>query len=352
MAREEFKAGIFTLAALGILSIFIIAISGWSPWKEAVSYRTRFPTVTGIGPGTAVRLNGVKVGQVTQVILLEEGAKVEVYFGLDEGRKLREGVKAQMATQGLIGDTFLLLTLTRKGGQELPPGTLIESITKLDMAQTMDAVGTLAASAQVWLEQLSVRVDTILNDIQLVVNKDKMQGLAGQVGFWQEDITKILDEFAGVSKDIRGLVQDADKVVRKADLVVDDTRGVIKSTDKALGGADKLMGEARTALAEDQEQIREILTDLNSRVKILAPRLERLVQVIESAVHNSEKKLTGVLNQGEKVVDKASLAADLTLEDLVAVSHNLAQASRNLISLTERLRDDPSLLLRRSGSGN
>ena len=45
MAREEFKAGIFTLAALGILSIFIIAISGWSPWKEAVSYRTRFPTV-------------------------------------------------------------------------------------------------------------------------------------------------------------------------------------------------------------------------------------------------------------------------------------------------------------------
>ena len=74
--------------------------------------------------------------------------------------------------------------------------------------------------------------------------------------------------------------------------------------------------------------------------------------MIESAVHNSEKKLTGVLNQGEKVVDKASLAADLTLEDLVAVSHNLAQASRNLISLTERLRDDPSLLLRRSGSGN
>ncbi len=344
MAREEFKAGIFTLAALGILSVFIIAISGWSPWKETVSYRTRFPTVTGLGPGTTVSLNGVKVGQVTKVVLLEDGAKVEVFFGLDEGRKLREGVKAQMATQGLIGDTFLLLTLTKKGGEELPPGSLIDSITKLDMAQTMDAVGSLAASAQIWLEQLSVRVDTILNDIQLVVNKEKMEGLAGQVGNWQADITKILHEFAGLSVEIRNLVQDADGVVKKADLVVADT-------DKVVGGADKLVGEARTALAEDQEQIRQTLTELNARVKTLAPRLERLVQVVETAVHTSEKKLTGVLNQGEKVVDQASLAAELTLEDLVAVAHNLAQASRNLISLTERLRDDPSLLLRRSGSG-
>ena len=180
------------------------------------------------------------------MILLEEGAKVEVYFGLDEGRKLREGVKAQMATQGLIGDTFLLLTLTRKGGQGTAPGHPDRvhhqaghgprPWTRWGLWPPRPRSGW-SSSRSGW--------DTILNDIQLVVNKDKMQGLAGQVGFWQEDITKILDEFAGVSKDIRGLVQDADKVVRKADLVVDDTRGVIKSTDKALGGADKLMGEAQ-----------------------------------------------------------------------------------------------------------
>ena len=66
MAREEFKAGFFTVAALGILSAFIIAISGWSPWKETVTYRTRFPTVVGMAPGTVVSLNGVKVGQVTK----------------------------------------------------------------------------------------------------------------------------------------------------------------------------------------------------------------------------------------------------------------------------------------------
>ncbi len=351
MAREEFKAGFFTLVALGILSAFIVAISGWSPWKETVTYRTRFPTVVGMGPGTPVSLNGVNVGQVTKVVLLEDGARVEVVFGLDDGRRLREGVKAQMATQGLIGDTFLLLTLTKKGGKELPPGSLIASVTKLDMAQTMDAVGSLAASAQVWLEQLAVRVDTILGDVQLVVNKDKMQGLAGQVGNWQNDITRILHEFAELSREIRALVQEANGAVEEANLVVDETRLVIKDTGRVVGGAGKFVDEARGALAEDQEYVRQVLVELDSRVKTLAPRLERLVQVLESAVHTSQKKLMGVLDEGEKVVDQASLAAEMTLEDLVTVAANLAQASRNLIALTERLKDNPGLLLRGSGSG-
>lgn len=350
MAREEFKAGFFTLAAMAILSAFIVAISGWSPWKETVSYRTRFPTVVGMSPGTLVSLNGVRVGQVTQVVLLEDGSRVEVVFGLDEGRKLHEGVKAQMATQGLIGDTFLLLTLTKKGGKELPPGSLITSVTKLDMAQTMDAVGSLAASAQVWLEQLAVRVDTILSDVQLVVNKDKMQGLAGQVGNWQSDVTQILHEFAELSREIRVLVQEANGTVEEANLVVDETRMVIKDTGKVVGGAGKFVGEARQALAEDQEYIRQVLVELDSRVKTLAPRLERLVLVLEQATQAGQKKLMNVLDQGEKVVDQASLAAELTLEDLVTVAGNLAQASRNLIALTERLKDNPGLLLRGSGS--
>jgi virulence factor Mce-like protein len=365
MAREEFKAGFFTLAALGVLSVFIIAISGWSPWKETVNYRTQFPTVVGMGPGTPVSLNGVNVGQVTQVVLLEDGARVEVVFGLDNGRRLHEGVKAQMATQGLIGDTFLLLTLTQKGGKELPPGSLIDSVTKLDMAQTMDAVGSLAASAQVWLEQLAIRVDTILSDVQLVVNEEKMQGLAGQVGNWQSNVTQILHEFAELSTEIRALVQEAHGVVEEANLVVDEVRYVVKDTDKVVEGADELLGtanrviegagefvgEAREALSEDQEYVRQILTELDARVKILAPRLERLVQVLEKAVHTSNQKLNLVLDEGEKVVQRTSLAAEITLEDVVTVSQNLAQASRNLISLTERLKDNPSLLIRGSGTG-
>ena len=81
------------------------------------------------------------------------------------------------------------------------------------------------------------------------------------------------------------------------------------------------------------------------------PRIERLVQVLETAVQAGQKKLMVVLDEGEKVVDQASLAAELTLEDLVAVASNLAQASRNLIALTERLKDNPGLLLRGSRSG-
>jgi ABC-type transporter Mla subunit MlaD len=325
MAREEFKAGLFTIAALGILSVFVVLISGYSPWKKTVAYRTRFPQVVGFSPGTPVKLNGVLVGQVEQIRLLDEEAQVEVLFGLEAGRRLRAGVYAEMAMQGLIGDTFLLLTQEKGGGETLAPGSLIPSITKLDMAQTMNAVGRLAAKAEVRLDSMADRIETILTSLQEVVNPDKMTALAHDLEAWKEDIGAILGEG-------RKLTAEVETTARKAGVLVDDLQGVVK--------------EVKGAVGEDQELLREALTEFNARFKTLGPRVERMIGVIETAVTDSQAKLGSILGQGENVVKRTSMAADLTLEEVVRVAHNLAQASRNLISLTERLQDDPSLILR------
>lgn len=339
MAKEELKAGIFTLTAIGILSLFLIVISGYWPWKETVSYRTRFPMIAGVTTGTPVSLNGVKVGQVTEVRLIKEGAEVEVEFTLDEGRLLREGVLAEMATVGLIGDTYILLTQTRATGKYIPPGEVIPSVSKLGMAETMNAVGRLAAKAEIKLDKLADRVEEILVDLQLVINKDKMKSLSGQVDQWRTLITTLL--------------KDATRLSTKLEKVTDSAGGLID--------------EARAALEVDQDKFYEILNEIDEKIKVLGPQAQSMMATIEAAVADTKVKLASMMDKGEKmmgkgesmmargesilthgdkIMAKTSLAADLTLEEVVTMANNLAQASRNLISLTERLKDDPSLLIR------
>jgi predicted AAA+ superfamily ATPase len=109
--------------------------------------------------------------------------------------------------------------------------------------------------------------------------------------------------------------------------------------------------DVRSAVARDQGELYELLAQFNARMKVLGPRLERLVGAAEKAVDRNQDKLYSILSQGDEVAGRVNRAAQLTLEDLVAMTRNLAQASRNLISLTERLRNDPSLLIRSRGSG-
>ena len=344
MAKEEIKAGIFTLSAVVILSLFIVAISGYSPWLERTTYRTRFPMVVGISAGTPVSLNGVVVGKVDRVGLLDDGVQVEVIFGLDGGRLLKKGVKAEMATLGLIGDAFILLTLTETTGEDLPPGSLVPSITKLDLAQTLDAVGSLADRTRYWLERLAGRAETILADAQIVVNKESMGNLALRLEAWETSVTTILQELTSLATEIDDVAQDASTMMREV------SQGVAR-LGPVVDEAGLLVKDVRAAVAKDQVELYELLTEFNARMKVLGPRLERLVGATEKAVDRNQEKLYAILSQGEEVAGRVNRAAELTLEDLVTMTRNLAQASRNLISLTERLRDDPSLLIRSRGSG-
>ncbi|MBW1713388.1 MAG: MCE family protein [Deltaproteobacteria bacterium] len=357
MAKEEFRAGAFTLVALGILSLFLVVVSGYSPWKKQITYRTRFNMAVGLDSGTPVRMNGVMVGQVLNVRLVEEDTEVEVVFGLNEDRRLTEGVRAEIATQGLIGDTFLLLTQTEPGRAVLPPDSLIPSEAKLDMAQTLNALGRLAAKVEVKIDQLSGRLETILDDLQQVFNRDRMDDLAAQMDRWQIHLTNVLSGLEELTKELNGLMGEAKLIVAKAS----------------------------SALDEDQAQVREILAEVNNRVARLGPKFERIADLLERAVKEDQTKLAGILDRGHEVMDqvegvldrghgvadkvegildkgdevvgrvdsltrKTSKAADLSLEELVTIVHNLTQASRNLVVLTERLKDDPSLLIRRAES--
>jgi phospholipid/cholesterol/gamma-HCH transport system substrate-binding protein len=83
--------------------------------------KARFPNVTGISPGTDVRVSGIKVGRVVKQALDPVSFQAIVDLGLDPALKLPVDSSAAVTSEGILGGSFIALT---PGGETdtLKPG--------------------------------------------------------------------------------------------------------------------------------------------------------------------------------------------------------------------------------------
>ncbi|MDJ0827503.1 MAG: outer membrane lipid asymmetry maintenance protein MlaD [Rhodobacter sp.] len=94
------------------------------PVSGASAYSASFRSVEGVTVGTDVRLGGVKVGTVTSVVLDPKTFRAETGFTVDGGISLPEDTAAVIASEGLLGGSFVELI---PGGSpfDLEPGSEI-----------------------------------------------------------------------------------------------------------------------------------------------------------------------------------------------------------------------------------
>lgn len=105
LAWAELKFGIISVFALVMAGLLIFAVGGGGgmPWQN-YPLKTRFGNVAGLMAGSPVRVAGVQVGTVDQVILSDTG--VEVWFDVkDEFRALvTDRSKAVIGSISLLGE--------------------------------------------------------------------------------------------------------------------------------------------------------------------------------------------------------------------------------------------------------
>lgn len=80
-----------------------------------------FDRADGVGPGTEVRMSGIKIGAVSAAVLDPESYQARVRMTIRSAVRIPDDSSASVASDGLLGDRFLNLS---PGGSEdmLPPG--------------------------------------------------------------------------------------------------------------------------------------------------------------------------------------------------------------------------------------
>ncbi len=123
--KIELFAGVFVLVGLLVLAYLAVSLSGES-FATGKTYflNARFTNISGINAGSPVKVAGVSVGQVKDVVLDPEQMVAMVSFTVSADLRFDDDTIAAVRTNGLLGDRFLAL-LPGGSGIPLEEGDLI-----------------------------------------------------------------------------------------------------------------------------------------------------------------------------------------------------------------------------------
>lgn len=115
-----------------------------------------FPTAAGLVEGSAVTVAGLRVGQVEEVALIPlqrqfagNHVSVRISVSQDVREQIRADSRAQLRTQGLLGDRYIDVEPGSPGAPVLQPGDTIPSVPPLQ-------VEDLLATASVVLDEAGI----------------------------------------------------------------------------------------------------------------------------------------------------------------------------------------------------
>lgn len=117
-AKMEIWVGAFVLMSLAALVMIALQVSNFSSWKERPSYQISalFDNIGGLKVRAPVKMSGVVIGRVTNILVDQDTFKARVMMKIDKTyNELPLDSSAAILTSGLLGDQYVGLEI---GGDE------------------------------------------------------------------------------------------------------------------------------------------------------------------------------------------------------------------------------------------
>jgi len=319
MAQErsiEVKVGILILVSVGILTTFVLLMSGLS-FQKTYTIFVDFDNPGGLQSGAPVRIAGVKVGQVDElefkggIVDPKVNRRVLVRAKISVQQKVESTVHDDadfyVTTQGVLGEQFM----------QIDPGTPTRPI----LAENAIVKGIDPPRLDLFLakayELLDTTVTGINNNRQLIsdmaVNAaGLLKNLNGVLGDNRERINRTMENLEKLSTEANALTKDAhakindpriDRALTNIDQISGDIRKdsgpMMKDAREALANANRA-----TAVIGSQEQAAKLkktledLSELASRADATAADAQSIVQHIKKG-----EGTVGALVMDEEVYD-------------------------------------------------
>jgi phospholipid/cholesterol/gamma-HCH transport system substrate-binding protein len=174
------RLGIFIVATLAILVTGVFIIGG-KRYLFSSTYRlkSQFADVVGLDAGGDVRVGGVHVGTVRDIVLPHKpGDKITVIMDLDSSTHeiIKQDSVATIETEGLLGNQYLAISIGSAGTADMRDGEVIASHPPLEMADLLQKTSVILDSSQQAIQN-ATRATANLNSISAKI--DRGQGTVG-----------------------------------------------------------------------------------------------------------------------------------------------------------------------------
>jgi phospholipid/cholesterol/gamma-HCH transport system substrate-binding protein len=356
--------GLFTLAVLAAAFGFVYWFNAGGAGRRE-SIRVIFTgTVTGLGRGSSVLFNGLRVGEVTNIELQPDDPR-RIYAVIQVGSTtpLREDTRARIEAQGLAGVVALQLIggdpaapmLKAKPGEPMP--TIIAERSEIqDIIETVRNVAqradTVLTSLDGLIKQNAAPINNTVRNVEtfskaLSDNADGLDKLMAGFGNIAETIQPLSQKLQSLSEELTGVVRSVDRekiagIIENVDKftgalggssadvarVVKDAASISAKLDRAADQVEGVLKAAQTFLATasgaDGRSAFQEVADAAKSIRTLADNLDRRTAEITAGINRFT---------GPGLRDVESLAADgrRTLTELNRTLRNFERNPQQFI---------------------
>ncbi|HNX22926.1 MAG TPA: MlaD family protein [Spirochaetota bacterium] len=204
---NELRVGIFILAPVVILLIFIILKLGYSLSGSTIDVYLKIDNISAIKKGTAIKLKGYDIGRVVELRpVYKPGLHFLATMRINSDIDLHEDCSAIILNQNIIGDTVVEMRNPERKGSPLRNGDVIEGLEYVNLEAILKDVHNL----------LNTVTDTVnvVKDIS-IDSKQNIKGLLTDLGTSITSVNSILADSAKEVPEILQSLRQTAKVVNE-----------------------------------------------------------------------------------------------------------------------------------------
>jgi phospholipid/cholesterol/gamma-HCH transport system substrate-binding protein len=302
---SQVKIGLLVLVALAMLMVMIMNLEeGLGLISRKTEFRALVDHSQGLKIGGPVRMNGVDIGNVRRIGIVENSSKVEIRFSVktDVATHIREDASVSIRPMGLLGDKFL----------EVIPGTPSKpplAVGNVLVGQAEADIGGITSGATTTLEN----VNAAIRDIQhLLATISQGEGTAGKL---------ITDP---------GLYDRSAKVLQKLETASDKSIALLDKVDRGEGTIGRLVSDK-----EIYERASRAVKELNDLATRLNNENGTLMKLADPALYSRLETLT---LRGEQLLSKVE-HGEGTIGKLVTRDELYTRADKLLAEMEAFLAD-------------
>jgi phospholipid/cholesterol/gamma-HCH transport system substrate-binding protein len=325
----ELKIGVLTITAVVILALTIFFLTGdrGFPWQR-YSLKARFASIPGLKEGSPVRVAGLEVGTVTNVVLAGEQVEVTFEVNQDVRERITTSSLATLGSVSLLGESAVDITASASGTPipewgYVPPGRAA--------AQLAD----LTTEVGEGVENLS----NLISDIRAG------RGTVGKL-MTDEQLYAELNRFAVSARTLTDSLRSDRGTIGR---LMNDRRAA-ESLEAALGNMQTLTarinaGEGSIGKLLNDDAFSRSLTSATTNFDQVAARIRNGEGtmgklVTDPALFNQLNSMSGRLDELMLRLNQGEGTAGRLLKD-AALYENMNKVTTEISSLIEAIKKDP-----------
>src|SRR4051812_6235359 len=286
--------GVFVLAGLALFTVglFMIGDRQMAFAKKFTIY-TEFKKITGLAPGSIVRVSGAKAGSIRQITTPATPSgkfRVEIEITEDLHPLVRTDSLATIETEGLVGGNYLGVGTGSDTAPAAPSMSTIPSKEPFEIADLMQQMADTVV-------KVNTTIDEMQDDVQraIVSIADTAEGtntliadVSGDVKAMARAGSRITDDARQIADSIRAGKGTVGKLVNDDELYRRAT-AVAAQAEEIAGNAREVVEQARKTiegLRSNNGQIQGVTADLTQTMQSARAAMSGFADNMEALKHN------------------------------------------------------------------